>query len=400
MSTLTRTAGSFLFVAATAAGGRTYGVREARDSRALADLLRRERLLLLRSWRLPSWATRARGLRLADRASFNDQLSQLLHRGVPLIEALEVTASAVGPRARPVVERMRELVGAGSSFADACTRVGVFDRVTIAVYRAAEKTGDLAGSTRQLATTAKRQLRVVRKVATLLMYPAIVAFFGMAVAILMIVVIVPRIGSSLAQLNVELPWYTRIVVGVGEFVQANLLGVAGMAGAALIGAIIFRRRAFALAGGLARRTPLVRDVILASESARFFGVMAAMTRSGVTLGDSLGVAVEAVGLPVLRRQLGTLRTRLVEGGILRNLIESVTSLPLATRRLLIAGERSGDMETVFDSLAQDMADEVDRRAERLLAALEPLMIVGLFLLIGSMLLSIMVPLITLTQNAI
>lgn len=400
MSTLTRTAGSFLFVAATAAGGRTVGVREARDPRALADLLRRERLLLLRSWRLPAWATRERGMRLGDRAAFNDQLAQLLHRGVPLVEALEVTASAVGPRARPIVQRMRELVGAGSSFADACARVGVFDRVTIAVYRAAEKTGDLAGATRQLAVTAKRQLRVVRKVATLLMYPAIVAFFGLAVSILMIVVIVPRIGSSLAQLNVQLPWYTQAVVGLGEFVQRNMMTVTAVLAGALIAAIVFRRRAGAAVGALARRTPLVRDVILASESARFFGVMAAMTRSGVTLADSLGVAVEAVGLPVLRRQLGTLRTRLVEGGILRNLIESVSSLPLATRRLLIAGERSGDMETVFDSLAQDMADEVDRRAERLLAALEPLLIVALFLLIGSMLLSIMVPLITLTQNAI
>ena len=146
---------------------------------------------------------------------------------------------------------------------------------------------------------------------------------------------------------------------------------------------------------LARRTPMIREVILAQESARFFSVMAAMTRSGVPLADALGVANDAVGLPVLKRQLTTLRTRLIEGGVLRMLIENVTALPLAIRRLLIAAERSGDLETAFDSLATDMADEVDRRATRLLNAMEPLLIVGMFVLIGGILLSVMIPMLTL-----
>ncbi|MCC6659307.1 MAG: type II secretion system F family protein [Phycisphaerales bacterium] len=391
---------SFFFVAATASGGRTMGVREARDPRALADTLRRERLLLLRSYKLPAWAVREQGLPLKDRAAFNDQLAQLLHRGVPLVEALEVTASAVSPHARTLVERMREAVAAGAGFADACAKTGVFDRVTIAVYRAAERTGDLAGSTRQLAMNAKRQLKVVRKVATLLLYPAVVLVFGTGVTLLMLMAVVPRIADALAQLNLTLPWYTQVLVGIGRFMQTYWLFLLVGALAGLTAAVIARKPLLAAAMRLARRTPFLRDVLLASESARFFSVMAAMTRSGVTLGDSLSVGVEAVGMPVLRRELGTLRARLVEGGILRNLIESVTALPLATRRLLIAGERAGDMEAVFDALAEDMTDEVDRRAERFLHFLEPMLIVLLFLAIGGMMVSIMVPLITLTQQAI
>ena len=400
MTALARQSGSFFFVAATASGGRTMGVREARDPRALADTLRRERLLLLRSYKLPAWAAREQGLALKDRATLNDQLAQLLHRGVPLVEALEVTASAVGAHARPVIDRMREAVAAGSGFADACAKTGVFDRVTIAVYRAAERTGDLAGAARQLAVNAKRQLRVARRVVTLMVYPVIVMFFGVAVTLLMLTVVVPRITDALAQLNLTLPWYTLAIAAVGSFVREQwlwlLLGVLVAVTAAVVG----RKTLAGWGMALARRTPVLRDVLLASETARFFSVMAAMTRSGVTLGDSLGVGVEAVGMPVLRRELGTLRTRLVEGGILRNLIESVTSLPLATRRLLIAGERSGDMEAVFDALAQDLADEVDRRAERFLSVLETVLVVALFLVIGGMMIAIMVPLITLSQQAI
>src|SRR5438105_7810108 len=150
MSTLSHNAGSFVFVAARVGGGRSLGLRQAQSERALADVLRRERLLLLRSYRLPKWASKEKGLSLKDRAELNEQLAQLLSRGVPLVEALEVTASAVGGGARPIIERMREMVAAGSAFADACQKTGMFDRVTVAVYRGAERTGDLAGASKQL----------------------------------------------------------------------------------------------------------------------------------------------------------------------------------------------------------------------------------------------------------
>ncbi len=400
MSIVPRTAESFLFVATTANGGRTLGVRQARDRRALAETLRRERLLLMRSYRLPAWAGRERGLKLKDRADMNEQLAQLLSRGVPLVEALEVTASAVSPQAKGIIERMRELVAAGSSFSDACQKTGAFDRVSVAVYRAAERTGDLAGTCKQLSTTARRQLRVTGRVVTLLIYPLIVLTFSILIAALLLMVIVPMIGKALTAMDVNLPWYSRVVIGFGTTLREHALLVLFIVGGAAIAGIVLRRRVIAAAAQGLRRLPLARDVILASESARFFGVMAAMTRSGVPLADALGVANEAIGLPALKRQLVLLRSKLIEGGVLRSLIENVAEFPLATRRLLIAAERSGDMETVFDSLAADMADEVDRRSGRLLAALEPALIIAMFLLIGSLLLSIMVPLITLTREAI
>jgi len=399
MSSLSHSPESFFFVAAKTGGGRSVGVRQAQNERVLADQLRRERLLLLRSYKMPKWASSEKGLKLKDRAALNDQLGQLLGRGVPLVEALEVTATAVGGHAKPIVEKMREMVAAGSSFGDACQKTGVFDKVTVAVYRAAERTGDLAGAAKQLAVTARRQLTVQGKAATLMIYPAIVLTISIGVSTMMLTVIVPRIGGAMQAMHTKLPWYSQVVMGLGAWMRANILWLGLGVGAVLIAAIVLRKLVFKAAEKLSRKLPLLRDVVLAQESARFFSVMAAMTRSGVPLADALGVANDAVGLPLLKKQLVTLRTRLIEGGVLRVLFESVEALPLATRRLLIAAERAGDMETAFDSLASDMADEVDRRASRLLAALEPLLIVGMFLIIGSILLAIMVPMITLSSKA-
>lgn len=375
------------------------GVRRARDERDLAAQLRRERLVPVRSLRLPAVGGGSGSFSLKDQSELHVQLSQLLTRGVPLVEALEVTASCVNAATRPRVERMRELVAAGSSFADACKAVDGFDTITIAVYRAAERTGDLGGAAKQLAVTTRRQLAIRGKAGTLLLYPAIVLTISLAIATLMLTVIVPRIGTALKQSSqVTLPWYTEAVLWLGEFLRDQWMWVLG--GAAIIGIVAFALRGVIATamGRVFRRTPLVREVIMAQESARFFTVMAAMSRAGVTLGDALGVGVTAVSHPTLRKQLVTLRSKLIEGGVLRNLIEGVDAFPLPVRRLMIAAERAGDLQSAFETLAQDTSDELDRRSSRLLAMLEPLLIVLMFTIIGSLLLSIMIPLMKLSQQ--
>lgn len=396
-----RTPSPFLYYAAKSDGGRAIGVRRATTERQLSEMLRRERLVPVRWVRLPAIGGDGSGkLSLKDQSELHVQLAQLLTRGVPLVEALDVTRACVSKNSKPRVEKMRDLVASGSNFADACKGVDGFDAVTIAVYRAAERTGDLGGAAKQLATTTRRTLAIQGKATTLLIYPAIVLSISLAVTAMMLTVIVPRIGRALADAmpDTPLPVYTRIVVIVGEFMRDNFVLLLAALVAAGFAAFALRRTIGRALAGAMRRLPLVKEVVLAQESARFFTVMAAMSRSGVTLGDALGVAVGAISHPKLASQLTNLRTKLIEGGILRQLIEGVDTFPLPTRRLLIAAERSGDLQNAFETLAQDTAEELDRRSSRLLAALEPLLIVIMFLMIGSLLLSIMIPLMRLSSQ--
>jgi type II secretory pathway component PulF len=402
MSTMQRRPSSFVYVAAKSAGGRSFGVRQARDRRQLNDQLRRERLVPLKAWELPEWAAVSAGskLKLKDQAELNTQLAQLLSRGVPLVEALEVVASAISPAHRPIVQRMRDLVSGGTSFADACAAMGAFDKITIAVYRAAERTGDLAGAAKQLAMTMRRQLAISGKAVTLMIYPAIVLSISIVMSILMITFIVPRIGTAMKGTGKPLPLVTELMMNTGLWMQSNWIWV--LLGVLIVftGMVFIRKAIFDLVGRFSRTMPVMRDLVLAQESARFFTVMAAMTRCGIPLSDALGTATGAISHPELRRQLQSLQARLIEGGVLRTLIDSVTMLPVPTRRLLIAAERAGDLVPALDTLAGDMADEVDRKSSRLLAALEPALIVFMFLIIGSILLSIMLPLIKLTTSGI
>ncbi len=390
-------ASNYIVIARKPGGGTTLRLRSGKSRPALNDALRRERLKVVQAYALPQWASNGeKGLRLADHAILNDQLAQLLSRGVPLVEALEVVAQTVANSARPRIEKMREMVSSGSNFADACRTAGGFDNVTCAVYRAAERTGDLAGAAKQLAITARRTLAVAGRAGTLMVYPVIVISVSLLVSVIMLSVVVPKLGTQLMEAGVNLPTYTKMMIGLGNWMERNALWLILAFAGACFGAFIFRAVVMNVIAVFLRKMPGFRDVVLAQESARFFTVMAAMSRSGVPLADALATANQAINHPTLRTQMEKLRTKLVEGGVLRLLIDDVTALPLATRRLLIAAERAGDLESAFNSLAGDMTDEVDRRSARLLAILQPLMIIIMFLVIGSLLASIMVPLLTLS----
>lgn len=396
MSRAATSLSSFVFLAAKPTGGRTFGLRQARNERALAETLRRDKLVLLHTWQMPGFMSPKPRMKAKDHAEFNTQLSQLLSRGVPLIEALEVASTVVSTSTRPMVERMRDEVAAGSSFADACRKVGAFDRVTISVYRAAERSGDLAGAAEQLATNIRRQLRVAGKAGTLMIYPAIVMAISVLAGTFMLTFIVPKIGTALLEANIELPTYTRVVLFLGLLLRDNALIVLALLAVLAVLAYLARSAILGVIAKLMRVLPGIREVVLTQELSRFFTVMAAMTRSGIPLSEALGIAVEAISHPKLRGDLSHLRSKLIEGGVLRTLIEKVETLPLSTRRLLIAADRAGDLEKAFDSLADDMADALDRKTERMLSALEPLLIVFMFIFIGSIVMSVMLPMIQLT----
>lgn len=401
MASPSATPNPFFFVAATPMGSRKMGVRAAPNEPVLSEILRKEQLLLLRAWKLPRWAQTSETLTIptSDEMAMNDQLATLLPRGVPLIEALEVVGTVVKPGTKTRVDKIREQVTSGASFADACARVGGFDQVTIAVYRAAERAGDLGGAADRLADSARRRLAISRKAITLLIYPVVVLAISVVVVLGMLSLVVPRIGDALSEAGVQLPWFSAIVFSVGGWCRGNIFWIILALLTLVVLGVAMRRQLLAAFLGAIRVLPAVANLQLAIESTRFFAVMAAMSKSGVPIAEALATTTPSIAHPKLREQLETMRRKLVEGGLLRTLLDEVTALPVATRRLLVAAERGGDLEEAFDSLATDMAEQVDTRADRLLALLEPAIIVVMFAIIGALLLAIMIPLITLSGSA-
>lgn len=391
MTALTR---QFFFRALTPKGAKAYGLRSAENEARLAEDLRREQMLLLGAWPLPGKPQAVKTLGLKDEAAFNEQLAVLLNRGVPLVEALEVAASVVGESLRPRIMRLRELVAAGDSFARACEKVGGFDAVTASVYRSAERSGDLSGAAQRIAKAARRRLKIRGKAVTVLIYPAVVLLLSMVIFAGILVFVVPMIAPQVRQLGGRVNRFSSLIFTMGEGLNANL-GLAALVVAMLaVGAFLLRERIVAAIYSGARRLPAFASLLLSVEMSRFFSVMGAMTKSGVPLADALSTSTGVISNPTLRSQLVDLQRGLVEGAAWRTLVERVTALPLATRRLLIAAERGGDLDAAFDNLADDLSDEVETRSTRLLAFLELGSILFIFLLIAPLIVAVALPLLT------
>lgn len=390
---------SYLFRAMTPSGSTRYGVRPAADAATLSDDLKREQLLMLRAWQLPLGPAPSSRFPLKDDAALNEQMHILLSRGVPLVEALEVAASVVSPASKLTVDKLREAVASGTSFSLACEKLNVFDPVSIAVYRSAERTGDLAGAGLRLAQAARRRLAISGKAVTVMIYPAVVTVIALTLFAGLLIFLVPRIAEQIAQLGTKVPFFSQIVFNIGLWLNAHLGLISLLLGAAIIAAVVFWRAVLAVLKSLGARLPGIAPLMLAVELTRFFSVLAAMTRTGVPLADALNNAVPVISNPALRNQLDQLRKSLVEGGVLRVLLDRVESLPLATRKLLVAAERAGDLDSAFDSLSADMAAEVDVKSSRLLALLEPAVIVAMFAVLGPLIVAIAIPLITFGGNA-
>ncbi len=390
---------TFFYRAMTPTGGTRMGFRAASDIIDLTNVLSHDDLLLIRSWRLPigASATKREPSKIPgrDEVAINEQIAALLDRGVTLTEALEVASDVASAASKGRIDRLRELVASGASFADACSQVGGFDPVSIAVYRAAERSGDLAPAARRLSIAARRKQAMAAKAITVMIYPIIVIAISLLILSGMLIFIVPGIAQNLRSLGAtEMPWYSDAIFNLGGWMRANLLAVViGAVGLAVV-AWLMRGPIANLILAIGRRLGIVAALLRAIELTRLFAVLAAMTRSGVLLSEALSLSVSVISDPKLRSQLEWLQRSLVEGGVLRRLLEDVDALPLATRRLLIAAERGGDLDQAFDQLSGDMAEEVDTRSSRLLALLEPLIIVGMFLVLVPLILAIAVPLIS------
>ena len=376
------------------------GVRAAANQRELASILREDHLLLLRTWRLPGGAPARKSMALRDEAALHAQISTLITRGVPLTEALEVAASVLSKDASRRISKVREQVAAGESFAAALRAVGGFDPVAIGVYRTAERSGNMGDAADRLAQSAARRLEVTQKIGTMMIYPAIVLVMVVGAALTMLLFVVPMVGTALEQLDVELPWYTQKLLALSLGVRGNWLTVM-LVGVSLVALIMTARDAAkAFASRVINAIPAVGNLRQASEQARLFSVLAAMTRSGVPITDALAVATNALSPGALHDELATLQQDLVDGGVLRDLLERATALPLATRKLLVAADRAGDLDAAFEALAVDSAKEVDRRAERLLAIIEPALLIFLFVVVGLLAFAIMYPMMTAASSGI
>ena len=396
----------FSYRAVSPAGDVSSGELEAANESEIVDRLRDQGLLPMQIAQSIGAAVGARADKPARASLFaprrvtrdnvlglTRELATLLRAGLPLDRALEllITLAPSLPVA-VMLQGIRDEVRGGKSLSQALdARREVFSRFYVNIVRAGEAGGALGTVLARLAETMERSKELRDSVRSALIYPTILVFVAVASVMVLLVFVVPQFQTTFAQAGKALPIPTQIVIVAGTFLRDWWWAVIP---AAALAVLWFRRRGRTPAVRRMRdtrmlRMPLVGDLIAKVEIARFARTLATLLANGVTLLAGLSIVKETMGNVVLANALDGVTAKLREGkGFGRPLAETGLFPRLATQMILV-GEESGRLEEMLGRVADVYDREVATAIKRFLAVLEPVLILGLAVLVGGIVFSIL-----------
>jgi general secretion pathway protein F len=321
------------------------------------------------------------------------ELATLLRAGLTLDRALEVLIGlAPTPAVMTLLQGLRDDVRGGKSLSQALdARREVFSRFYVNIVRAGEAGGALGVVLERLAETMERGKELRDSVQSALIYPTILVCVAIASVILLLSWVVPQFQQTFSQAGKALPLPTEIVIFVGTFLRrwwwAMLIALA-------LGVTWFRRRGNDPVIRFARDTrllqaPLLGDLIAKIEVARFARTLATLLGNGVTLLAGLSIVKETMTNSVLSGALEGVTAKLREGkGFGRPLAET-NLYPRLAIQMIMVGEESGRLEEMLARVADVYDREVQVGVKRFLSILEPALILGLAVMVGGIVFSIL-----------
>lgn len=338
-----------------------------------------------------------------DVAVFTQEIATLLRAGLPLDRCLEILISlSANEPVRQLMSQLREDVRGGASLSTAMdARKGVFTRFYLNMIRAGEAGGALDVVLQRLTEFMERSKELRDTVKSALIYPAILVTVSVLSVAILLVWVVPQFSQMFEESGKALPLPTQVVIAAGDAVRnywwAIVLVVVG--GFAWFGKQMREPASRLRWDKRLLNLPLVGDLIAKLEVARFSRTLGTLIGNGVTLLAALSIVKETLSNTVMSQALTEVAAQLKEGkGLGKPLLETGLFPKLAVH-LVMVGEETGKLQEMLIRVADIYDREVQTAVKRLLALMEPVLILGLGLVIGGIIMSILVAILSVNDLA-
>jgi general secretion pathway protein F len=324
---------------------------------------------------------------------FTQELSTLLAAGLPLDRSLALLADLVeGEEFTKVIRTLLEAVRAGKSLGISMgEHPDVFPKLYVNMIRAGEAGGILENVLRYLGEYLERSVALKEDIKSALVYPTILAGAAGLSLIILFIYVIPRFALIFKDVGQALPWISKIVIDFSDVLNRYGWLILLLVIAASAGATFYLRTPEGRAewDRVSLRIWLLGDLLRKFETARFARTLAALLKGGVPLLEALGTVQGVVGNRLLSRAIGQIQVRVREGkGMARPLGESGLFPPLALNMIAV-GEETGKLEGMLNEVAEHYDQEVKRTTKRLTSLLEPALILGMGLVIGGVVVSML-----------
>lgn len=335
------------------------------------------------------------GLDHAFKEQFYSDLHVLISSGLDLRSTLDLVAKeAKEGKAKDTLQRIRKEVSAGRAFSTVLEDVSGFTEYEVHSLRIGEETGAIAEVLENLSNDFRDRIKLRRELITAFSYPIMVSVIAILAVAFMMTFVVPLFSDLFQRTGQELPWLTRQVVALSDFVSSFwwllllFLIVVGMSLMMVRKHPPFRSKL----DYVLIRIPLLGPVLRESVMARFTGSLSFMLRSNVNLLRSLKLSADMTGFAPLMDGVKRMEEGLIRGENLTELVSRESLFDSRFAALVKVGEEVNQLGRVFTHLSDQYSGQIQRRTKMLSTFLEPLMIAFLGILVGTILVAMYLPL--------
>jgi type IV pilus assembly protein PilC len=387
---------------ATSAGEVLLRSYVADDERALRRTLEGQDLMVLDLRRRNALAQTVGGLaKLRGAVSmrefliFNQELAALLRAGLPIIGSLEIlTERRKNQTFKRALLDIRERVKSGESLSDGFRAQGdMFPSLYAASLASGERSGELVSVLTRFIDYMTKVVAIRSKVVSALIYPCILFGLSMGLVALMLFYIIPKFSEFLAEFGTDFPIVTQIVMAVAMFCQDHWQIITVSLITAVISYTFWARteRGRLAVDGMKLRLPIVGGVIDNYCQNRFTRTLGTLQAGGIPLVTSIELSARAVGNMVVERALLKVAEQVREGEALWDSLSSTGLISDITVQMVKVGESTGELAEMLHNASDFTDNEIDTALTRLVAVIEPAMLVFMALLVATMLMSIYLP---------
>ncbi len=389
---------TFVWEGRTRTGEFKKGSMDARDDADLVAILRQQNVSVtkVRKKARDINISFGSGVRLRDIVVFTRQFATMIDAGLPLVQALDILSNqSDNKNFRKVLADVKGRVEGGASFSDALSsHPKVFDELFVNLIAAGEVAGILDTIMMRLATHIEKSMKLRTKVKSAMVYPIAVAIIAVGVIIVMMWKVIPVFENMFKDMGAgALPSLTQFVLDISRAFVNNIVFIFGGIIAIVVGTtILYRtRKGKKFFHTVFLKMPVIGMVLRKTAVARFSRTFGTLLSSGVPILDAMDIVAKTAGNIVIEEAIMKVRQQVSEGKDVATPLMQTRVFPPMVVQMIGVGEQTGAMDQMLSKIADFYEEEVDQAVGALTSLMEPIMIVFLGGIIGTIMISMYMP---------
>lgn len=399
---------TFTYTAVNKQGTHEDGTIEAVNTLAAGHLLKEQGLMPLelkekhqnRLWQIYQSMTK---VPLKEKIVFIENLNLMLRSGIAAPRGLRILARQTkNKKFQNIMVEIAAGVESGKSLHEALALYpDVFSNIFVSMVKIGELSGNLEKSLEYLGVQLEREADLKSKTKGAMIYPSVIISVMLIIGLLMAIFVLPKLTATFKEFNAELPFLTRIVITVTDFMAGHAVLVLGGVVVLVAGVIAFLRtqtgkRALHF---FLIHAPAISPIVKKINLARTARILSSMMKSGIAIVEGLGVTAEALDNSYYKTALAQAASNVKVGKPLTEALAKNENLfPFIVTEMLEVGEETGSMENILEQLAQNYEAEIDNTMRNLSSIIEPVLLIVIGVVVGFLAIALISPIYNISQG--